>query len=137
VPQESNLSLMPSLLVIDDHTCGSRTLVKTLRSAGYAVEVALDQEEAIDLFRLCAADAVVMDCHPEIGGKPIVPVLRRMSPETPILMVSGFCGLPCKGFRDADACIGKHSCTTGNAACHALFAKRWPPSIRSRIGLSV
>jgi hypothetical protein len=48
-----------------------------------------------------------MDCHPEIAGKPIAPVLRRISPETPILMVSGFCRLPCKGFRDADACIQK------------------------------
>jgi CheY-like chemotaxis protein len=65
---------MSSLLVIDDHTCGSRTLVKTLRSVGYTVEIALDEREAIDLFRLCAADAVIMDCHPEIRGRPLAPV---------------------------------------------------------------
>ena len=102
---------MPSLLVIDDHTCGSRTLVRTLRSVGYTVEVALDEQEAVDLFRLCAADAVIMDCHPEAGGRLIAPILRRISPDTPIIMVSGFCGLPCARLRDADACVQKGNVT--------------------------
>jgi CheY-like chemotaxis protein len=103
---------MPSLLIIDDHTCGSRTLVKTLRSVGYAVEVALDQQEVIDLFRLCPADAVIMDCHPEIAGRPIAPILRRISPDIPIIMFSGFCGVPCNRLRDADACIQKGNVVT-------------------------
>ena len=60
---------MPTLLVIDDHTFGSRTLVRTLRSVGYTVEVALGEQEAVALFRLCAADAVIMDCHPESWRK--------------------------------------------------------------------
>jgi CheY-like chemotaxis protein len=56
---------MPSLLIIDDHTCGSRTLVQKLRSFGYDVQVALDADEAIGLYRLYAVDAVIMDCHVE------------------------------------------------------------------------
>jgi CheY-like chemotaxis protein len=98
---------MPSLLVIDDHTCRARTLVRTLRSVGYTVEVALDEREAVDLFRLFAADAVIMDYHPEAGGRLIAPILRRISPDTPVIMVSGFCGLPYSRLRDADACVQK------------------------------
>jgi len=98
---------MPSLLLIDDHTCGSRTLARTLRSVGYKVEVALDEQEAVDLFRLCVADAVIMDCHPKAGGRSIAPILRRISSDTPIIMVSGFCGLPCDRLTLADACVQK------------------------------
>jgi CheY-like chemotaxis protein len=115
---------MASLLVIDDHTCGSRTLVKTLRSAGYTVEVALDQLEAIDLFRLFAVDAVIMDCHPEIAGRPIAPVLRHITPDTPIIMFSGFCAVPCSRLRDADACIQKGNVTALLENLHIMLCSR-------------
>jgi CheY-like chemotaxis protein len=115
---------MPSLLVIDDHTWGSRTLVKALRSVGYTVEVALNQLEAIDLFRLCAVDAVIMDCHPEITGRPIAPVLRDISPDTPIIMSSGFCGVPCSRLRDADGCIQKGNVIALLETLHMMLCSR-------------
>lgn len=125
---------MSSLLVIDDHTCGSRTLVRTLRSLGYKVEVALDQQDAIDLSRLCAADAVIMDCLPEVDGRTIAPILRHINPDTPIVMISGYCGLPCDRLRFADACVQKGNvatlletlrmvlCSRGYGLCRSLVA---------------
>ena len=55
----STVCLPSSLLTItiDDLTCGSRSLVQKLRNVGYDVQVALDAEEAIGLFRLYAVDA--------------------------------------------------------------------------------
>src|ERR1017187_7206715 len=86
---------MPTILLIDDHTCGSHTLAHKLRAYGYEVQVALDAKEALTLFRLYAVDAVVTDCHPEMPGREIVvPALRRISPDVPIIMMSGFCRVP-------------------------------------------
>jgi CheY-like chemotaxis protein len=99
---------MPTLLYIDDQTCGSRMLVQKLRNAGYEVEIAPDADEAVGLFRLYAVDAVLMDCHCEGKSRQaIAPALRRISPNTPIVMLSSFCRVPCKGFQYADACIQK------------------------------
>jgi CheY-like chemotaxis protein len=44
---------MPTILFIDDHTCGSHTLAHKLQAYGYEVQVAPDTKEALTLFRLC------------------------------------------------------------------------------------
>ena len=54
---------MPTILFIDDHTCGSHTVPQTLRACGYEVQVAPDAREALTLFRLYPIDAVVTDCN--------------------------------------------------------------------------
>jgi CheY-like chemotaxis protein len=99
---------MPTLLYIDDQTCGSRMLVQKLRNAGYEVQIAPDADEAVGLFRLYAVDAVVTDCHLESNSRgAVAPVLRRISPETPIVLLSSCCRVPCTQFHYADACIQK------------------------------
>lgn len=99
---------MPTVLFIDDHTCGSRSLVQKLRNVGYDVQVALDAEEAIGLFRLYAVDAVIMDCHVESRSRGhVASVLRKASPDAAIIMLSSFCRVPCPRFQQADACVHK------------------------------
>lgn len=99
---------MPTILLIDDHTCGSHTLTHKLRACGYEVQVAPDAEEALTLFRLHPIDAVVMDCHPEVPGHEVIaPALGQISTDVPILMMSAFCRVPCRRLRYADACIQK------------------------------
>ena len=115
---------MASLLFIDDHTCGSCTLIQQLRSVGYTVQVALDSHEAVDLFRLCPADAVIMDCHLETSPATIAPALRRISPDTPVIMISGFCRLPCKRLCAADACVQKGSLTVLLEALRLMLCSR-------------
>jgi len=48
---------MPTILFIDDHTCGSHTVPQTLRACGYEVQVSPDAREALTLFRLYPIDA--------------------------------------------------------------------------------
>src|ERR1039458_10165036 len=116
---------MPTILLIDDHTCGSHTVVHRLRACGYEVQVAPEAEEALTLFRLYPIDAVVMDCHPEIPGREIIaPALRRISPNVPIIMMSAFCGVPCTRLRAADACIQKGDVTALLSALRVLLCSR-------------
>ena len=117
--------LMPTVLFIDDHTCGSHTLAHKLRAYGYEVQVAPDEEEALTLFRLYAIDAVITDCHPEIPGRgTIAPALRRISPNVPIIMMSAFCRLPCSRLRYADGCVQKGDVTALLAALRMLLCSR-------------
>ncbi len=116
---------MPTILFIDDHTCGSHTVAHRLRACGYEVQVAPDVEEALTLFRLYPIDAVVTDCHPEIPGRGIIaPVLRQISPNVPIIMMSPFCGVPCTRLRYADACIQKGDVTALLSALRVLLCSR-------------
>jgi len=105
-----NLSPMATVLFVDDHTCGSRDLIRTLRTAGHDVNVAADADEAIGLFWLQPADIVVLDCRlgreSDPAGDPAA-ALRRLSPDTPIIMMSSYCGVPCPQLRYADACLQK------------------------------
>jgi CheY-like chemotaxis protein len=101
---------MATVLFIDDQTSGSRHLIRGLRGAGHEVCVATDADEAIRLFRLFAVDVVVMDCrlcglkHP--FADPAA-VLKRRSPDIPIIMMSDYCRVPCRRMLNADACIQK------------------------------
>ncbi len=116
---------MPTIFFIDDHTCGAHMLAHRLRAYGYEVQVAPDAEEALTLFRLYAIDAVITDCHPEIHGREIIaPELRRMSPDVPIIMMSGFCGVPCGRLRYADSCIQKGDVTALLSALRMLLCAR-------------
>ncbi len=116
---------MPTILFIDDHTCGSHTVAHKLRACGYEVQVAPDAEEALTLFRLYPIDAVVTDCHPEIPGRGIIaPALRRIRPDVPIIMLSAFCRVPCRRLRYADACIKKGDVAALLSALRLLLCSR-------------
>jgi CheY-like chemotaxis protein len=101
---------MATVLFIDDHTYSSRNLMRTLRTAGYDVHLAADADEAVRLFRLCPVDVVVLDCRLcRLTTPPADPaaVLRRLSPDTPIIMMASYCGVPCRQMQGADACVQK------------------------------
>jgi ActR/RegA family two-component response regulator len=97
---------LATVLLIDDHKCSSRHMVRRLRAAGHDVCIALDAEEAIRLFRLHPVDAVVLDCglcRP--SNLDPLPVFRRLRSDVPMIMISSYCGIGCDQMRDADACI--------------------------------
>ena len=117
--------LMPTILLIDDHTCGSRTVAHKLQACGYEVQVAPDAEEALTLFRLYPIDAVVTDCHDEMPGRGLIaPTLRRISPDVPIIMMSAFWRVPCRRLQHADACIQKGNVTGLLSALRLLLCAR-------------
>ena len=98
---------MASTLFVDDSTLSTRTLVEALRRCGYEVQIA-NADEAVRLFGLNPADAVVMNCHLEASNtQAIAPALRQIYPDTPIIMMSGYCGVPCRRLQYADGCVQK------------------------------
>ena len=76
------MSVVPSerILVVDDEA-GIRDLVGTyLRAEGFAVDEAVDGEEALDRFRRHAPDLVVLDLRlPGIDGFDVLREIRKVS----------------------------------------------------------
>ena len=79
-----------SLLIIDDDP-GIRTFLReVLEDAGYAVRLAGNGREGFRLFQTNAADLVITDVlMPEQDGLDVTMALRRLSPETRIVAISG------------------------------------------------
>lgn len=101
---------MATVLFIDDQTCGSRHLIRRLRSAGHEVCLATDADEALRLFRLFPVDVVLMDCRlcdPNRPSANPAALLKHVSPDIPVIMMSAYCRVPCRRMLNADVCIQK------------------------------
>jgi CheY-like chemotaxis protein len=106
---------MATVLFIDDQTCGSHHLIRTLRAAGHEVCLAAGGDEALRLFRLFPVDVVVMDCKfCDVNNPEADPAaaFKRRSPDIPIVMMSCYCRAPCRRMMYADLCIQKENCGT-------------------------
>lgn len=84
---------MPSdlVLIVDDNE-GIRSLLKEVLSGnGYRVEVAKNGEEAIEKFHKCVPSVVLLDSKmPGMNGVMVAGKLKDLSPELPIIMISGY-----------------------------------------------
>ena len=78
-----------NLLVVDDEP-GIRRVVRTsLGSTGFAIEEAPDGEAALGKFQHSPADLVLLDVNmPGIGGIETCRRIRRLAPDTGIVMIS-------------------------------------------------
>ena len=101
LPPATQPSLKPGpggrILLIDDQVLIHQTVGRALRFLGYAVEVAFDGNEGVDLYRSAVADgrpfdAVLMDLTIPggMGGKEAVVELRRVDPKARVLVASGY-----------------------------------------------
>ncbi|HPT96408.1 MAG TPA: histidine kinase N-terminal 7TM domain-containing protein [Armatimonadota bacterium] len=82
-----------TILVIDDEAGIRDTAMMALRSYGYRVLAASDGLEGIDLFRehQNEIDAVVLDlAMPRMSGEEVVPALRGLRSDVPIILTSGY-----------------------------------------------
>jgi len=76
------------LLVVEDETDLRRTLEKSLREEGYAVDTALDGTEGIYKAESWSYDAIVLDVMlPGMDGWEVLEKLRRTK-KTPVLILS-------------------------------------------------
>jgi CheY-like chemotaxis protein len=98
---------VPTLLCIDDHTYGLAVIIETLRAHRYTVIAATDTQNAFDLLAERIIDAVLLNCHAPGETSRMAPLLRKLQPNTPIIMMSGYCVVPCPNLRLSDACIQK------------------------------
>ncbi len=82
-----------TILVVDDEEAVIEIAQAILERAGFRVFTAASGREAVDALQTHGADidAVVLDLvMPEMGGAETFDALRRVRPELPILVVSGY-----------------------------------------------
>ena len=79
------------ILIVDDNV-GIRDLLKeVLESNSFEVEVAQNGAEAIEKFHKCVYSVVLLDSRmPGMNGVKVAEILKAVSPELPIIMISGY-----------------------------------------------
>ncbi len=69
-----------------------------LRGDGHFVEAAADGREALDRFAQWGYDVVVVDrAMPEMNGDQLTAAIKQKSPQTPVIMITGFADMPVEG----------------------------------------
>jgi len=80
-----------SVLVVDDDRLVSEVLVETITRAGYECQAAYSGEEAVAKFNERSFDIVLSDLKmKEMDGLALLRNLRRLSPETVVVMITAF-----------------------------------------------
>jgi UDP-3-O-acyl N-acetylglucosamine deacetylase len=78
------------ILVVDDEENIRRSLLNVLSDEGYEVALAGDGEEALRMVRTEEPDLVLLDIWiPGIDGIQTLAILKSVSPETEVIMMSG------------------------------------------------
>jgi PAS domain S-box-containing protein len=79
------------VLVVDDEE-GVRFIIKQfLNLKGHTVLTAASGREALEIFRREPVDLVFTDCAiPDMNGDLIAAEIKRLSPKTPVIMLTGF-----------------------------------------------
>ena len=98
---------MPTVLCLDDFTCGLAEAAQMLCESGYEVLPADDNTIALELAAERPLDAVILNCHRERNNADLVTALRILQPHAAMIMFSGYCGVPCHQLQLADVCIQK------------------------------
>jgi DNA-binding NtrC family response regulator len=79
-----------SLLIVDDEPNILSTLRRALELEGYAVEVAGGGRIALEKLKTTSFDGVLLDvAMPDMDGLQTLKALRALSPELPVMMMSG------------------------------------------------
>lgn len=79
------------VLVADDEPSIAESLRAFLEGIGYQVSTARDGREALDIFRERRMPLVVSDINmPLIGGHELLREIKALSPETEVIIVTGF-----------------------------------------------
>lgn len=80
-----------SVLILDDDADFNSLLTDIFEQADYIVSSLEDPTEAIEVFRNTEYDLVVTDFRmPEMSGIEFMKAIKKIKPEVPIIMVSGY-----------------------------------------------
>jgi PAS domain S-box-containing protein len=78
------------ILLVDDEKAIRRNFRSYLEDGGYAVSEASDGQAALDIFDQVRPAVVITDLRmPGLDGKELLARLKEVSPETPVVVVSG------------------------------------------------
>ena len=79
------------ILVLDDEADWRRANEKTLARAGFAVETAETGARALELVRTARFHMAVLDINlPDCDGSELVEQVKAISPDTVVIMLTGF-----------------------------------------------
>jgi DNA-binding response OmpR family regulator len=80
-----------SILVVDDDQELRENIREILDDAGFAVTVAASGEEALDCLERQPFDVILLDLiMPGLGGKEVLPLIKRQSPSVKVIMITAF-----------------------------------------------
>ncbi len=97
----------PSILIIDDDTTILRVFSKIFQKNGYLVDIAEKGVEAVEKLRLAHYDVALVDlCLPDMEGTELFPIIKKQSPDTLRIMLSGKCQFQ-DSVKDADVLVRK------------------------------
>lgn len=78
------------ILIVDDAENVRYSLRTSLEDAGYAVDEAVDGEEALTRLQSSAFDLVIADVWmPRLNGIDLLQRMRAISPNTPVFVITG------------------------------------------------
>ena len=81
----------PKILLVDDNPHGLVVRKALLEEVGFAVQIASNGEEGLDLFTASAFDVVVTDFRmPGMNGRELIQKIRKHNPNARIILLSGF-----------------------------------------------
>lgn len=81
----------PRVLIVDDEPSIRNAMRRWLSSHGFDADTASNGVEALDLFSNNAYDIVTMDLDmPRMDGRETIRKLRSISPDQPIIMITGY-----------------------------------------------
>lgn len=80
-----------SILLVDDSVVLRDRLAQAFQERGFRVEVASNYDEALSVFHQNPTDLAVVDLRmPGKTGLALVPQLKKLRPETRVVILSGF-----------------------------------------------
>ena len=97
-----------AVLYVDDNPKAVRMLKFVIEGSGYKVVAARDAGEALERMQQSGCDLVLVNYRmlKMIGSDPIL-AIKRFSPGTPIVLISGYALLPPQELSHVDAHVGK------------------------------
>jgi DNA-binding NtrC family response regulator len=96
---------MSTILLVDDHKVGREALAKILRLHAHEVMEAADAAEGLSMLNSMHFDIIITDfVMPEVSGFQFIDQVRKLWPDTRVLMMSGYLtpevgGLLSEGFK--------------------------------------
>ena len=105
-----------TVLYVDDNPKAVRMLKFVIEGSGYKVVTARDAGEALERMQQSGCDLVLVNYRmlKMIGSDPIL-AIKRFSPGTPVVLISGYVLLPPQELSRVDAHVGKDA-TPGHLA---------------------
>jgi CheY-like chemotaxis protein len=104
----SNYTNRKTILCIDDDDSMLGYQRALLERRGFVVLTASSARQGLQIAAACAVAAVVVDYHmPEMNGHEVATEIKRLRPQTPIVMVSSDKEIPEHTWKVVDAFVSK------------------------------